>query len=186
MTAPAIDERPLGRISGLNVPAVGMGTWQTLDVRGEALAHGRDEAIVATKVWTPDDAEAERQVQRALGWYRGRVDLYQVHNLVAWRKRLTLLERERDRGTVVAIGATHYSPSAFGELAEVMRTGRISAIQIPYNPHERDVERTILPLAEDLGVGVVVMRPLGGGALGRRAPDMRELAPLREFGVRTW
>ena len=27
------------------------------------------------------------------------------------------------RGTVVAIGATHYSPSAFGELAEVMRTG---------------------------------------------------------------
>src|SRR5690349_8594616 len=106
MTAPAIDARPLGRTSGLTVPAVGMGTWQTLDVRGEdaerraheivaealgagarfvdsspmygeaervlgeALADdGRDDAIVATKVWTPDDAEAERQVQRALGWY---------------------------------------------------------------------------------------------------------------------
>ena len=222
MTAPAIDERPLGRTSGLTVPAVGMGTWQTLDVRGEAAERGahevvaealdagarfvdsspmygeaervlgdalgdrRDEALVATKVWTPDDAEAERQVQRALGWYRGRVDLYQVHNLVAWRKRLTLLERERDRGTVVAIGATHYSPSAFGELAEVMRTGRISAIQVPYNPHERDVEHEILPLAEDLGIGVVVMRPLGGGRLVGSDPGAAALEPLRAFGVDTW
>jgi aryl-alcohol dehydrogenase-like predicted oxidoreductase len=109
-----------------------------------------------------------------------------VHNLVSWPERLTLLERERDRGAVVAIGATHYSPSAFGELARVMRTGRISAIQIPYNPHERDVEREILPLAEELGLGVVVMRPLGGGRLVARAPSDRELEPLRAFGVQTW
>jgi aryl-alcohol dehydrogenase-like predicted oxidoreductase len=221
-TAAGMDERPLGTTSGLTVPAVGMGTWQTLDVRGaeaerraheivrealdagarlvdsspmygeaervlaEGLGERRAEAIVATKVWTPDDAEAERQVERALGWFGGRVDLYQVHNLVAWPERLALLERERDRGTVVAIGATHYSPSAFGELARVMRTGRISAIQIPYNPHERDVEREILPLAEELGVGVVVMRPLGGGRLVARAPSDRALEPLRAFGVQTW
>jgi len=85
---------------------------------------------------------------------RGASSSNQVHNLVRWEQRLTLLERERDRGAVVAIGATHYSPSAFGELARVMRTGRISAIQIPYNPHERDVEREILPLAQELGLGV--------------------------------
>jgi aryl-alcohol dehydrogenase-like predicted oxidoreductase len=222
-TAATIEERPLGATSGLTVPAVGMGTWQTLDVRGaeaerraheivgaaldagarfldsspmygeaervlgEGLAERRAEALVATKLWTSDDREAERQVQRALGWNGGRVDLYQVHNLVSWPERLTLLERERDRGTVVAIGATHYSPSSFGELARVMRTGRISAIQIPYNPHERDVEREILPLAEELGLGVVVMRPLGGGGgLVTRPPGVAELAPLRAFGVETW
>lgn len=222
-TAPEIEQRALGETSGLTVPAVGMGTWQTLDVRGGAaerrahevvrtaldegvtfldsspmygeaervLADGlgdrRVEAIVATKVWTPDDAEAERQVQRALARYGGRVDLYQVHNLVGWQKRLTLLEQERDRGAVVAIGATHYSPSAFGDLARVMRTGRISAIQIPYNPHERDVEREILPLAAELGLGVVVMRPLGGGGgLVTRPPRDADLEPLRAFGVQTW
>jgi aryl-alcohol dehydrogenase-like predicted oxidoreductase len=221
-TAAGIEQRALGTTSGLTVPAVGMGTWQTLDVRGapaerrtreivrealdagarfvdsspmygeaervlaEGLGDRRAEAIVATKVWTSDDDEAEAQVRRALGWYGGRVDLYQVHNLVSWPERLTLLERERDRGAVVAVGATHYSPSAFGELARVMRTGRISAIQIPYNPNERDVEREILPLAEELGLGVVVMRPLGGGGLVASAPSDRELEPLNAFGVQTW
>src|SRR3954451_10784700 len=221
-TAAMIEERPLGETSGLTVPTVGMGTWQTLDVRGaeaerhaheivraaldagarfldsspmygeaervlgEGLDERRAEALVATKVWTSDDREAERQVQRALGWYGGRVDLYQVHNLVSWPERLTLLERERDRGAVVAIGATHYSPSAFGELARVMRTGRISAIQIPYNPHEREVEREILPLADELGLGVVVMRPLGGGGLVTRPPADGDLEPLRAFGIQTW
>jgi aryl-alcohol dehydrogenase-like predicted oxidoreductase len=57
---------------------------------------------------------------------------------------------------------------------------------VPYNPLEREVEREILPLAEELGIGVVLMRPLGGGGLGRRRVDEAQLAPLREFGVRTW
>ena len=156
------------------------------EVLGRALDGRRADAQVATKVWTADAGEAEAQIERALAWYGGRVDLYQVHNLVAWRTQLALLEGHRDAGKVVAIGATHYSPSAFGELAEVMRSGRISAVQIPYNPHEREVEERILPLAEELGLGVVVMRPLGAGRLVRTAPDDAELAPLHEFGVRTW
>jgi aryl-alcohol dehydrogenase-like predicted oxidoreductase len=205
--------RELGA-GGPHVSAVGMGTWQTLDVPGgredvvaaaldagstfldtspmygeaeralaENLGARRPEAFVATKLWTPDDEEAERQAARVLEWYGGHIELYQVHNLVGWRRRLDLLERLRDQGKVGALGATHYSPSAFGELADVMRTGRISAIQIPYNPREREVEREILPLAEELGLGVVVMRPLGGGTLVRREPPH---ADLRVLGVETW
>jgi diketogulonate reductase-like aldo/keto reductase len=143
----------------------------------------RGEAFVATKLWTADDEEAQRQAERALDWYGGRVDLYQVHNLLRTPARLDLLERLQADGKVGAIGATHYSPSAFGDLEQVMRSGRISAIQIPYNPHEREVEARILPLAEELGIGVVVMRPLGGGALVRNAPSAQDLEPL---GVETW
>jgi aryl-alcohol dehydrogenase-like predicted oxidoreductase len=216
-----MERRVLGD-GGLQVPAVGMGTWRTFDVRGHAglersrrvldaalsagaslfdtspmygaaedvlaaaLSGRRDDALVATKVWTGSASEGRAQVERALSLYGGRVDLYQVHNLLAWRDHLPLLESLREDGRVVQIGATHYTPSAFGELAEVMRTGRIQAIQVPYNPHEREVEREILPLAEELGLGVVVMRPLGGGSLMRRPPSEAELAPLREFGIHTW
>jgi aryl-alcohol dehydrogenase-like predicted oxidoreductase len=57
---------------------------------------------------------------------------------------------------------------------------------VPYNPAQRDVERTILPLAGDLGLGVLLMRPLGEGQLVRRPPGPAELEPLRPFGVTTW
>jgi aryl-alcohol dehydrogenase-like predicted oxidoreductase len=110
----------------------------------------------------------------------------QIHNLVAWPDHLPMLEVAREAGTVGLIGATHWSPGAFNDLAAVMRTGRLDAIQIPYNPAETDVEREILPRAADLGLGVVVMRPFGEGTLLRVDPGPGALAPLAEFGVRTW
>lgn len=216
-----MERRTLGR-SGLEVPAVGMGTWRTFDVRGAAaernaravvdaaLAAGanffdsspmygaaervlgaalqgrRDAALVATKVWADAPEPGRAQAEQALGFFGGLVDFYQVHNLLSWRAQLALLEQLRDQGRVRAVGATHYSPSAFGELRRVMETGRIAAIQIPYNPREREVEREILPLAAELNLGVVVMRPFGEGGLLRRPPPPEALAPLRPFGVTTW
>ena len=72
-----------------------------------------------------------------------------------------MLEAARDRGQVGLIGATHYSPAAFGELAELMRAGRIDAVQVPCKPAQREAGRTILPLAGELGLGVLLMHPLG-------------------------
>ena len=155
-------------------------------VLGAALADARERALVATKIWTRSVEEGRAQAQRALSWFGGRVDLYQVHNLVSWREQLAMLEALQREGSVEAIGATHYSSSSFGELADVMRTGRITAIQVPYNPRERDIERTILPLAADLNLGVVIMRPFGEGSLIRAAPSRKDLASLEEFGVTTW
>ncbi|HEX4930874.1 MAG TPA: aldo/keto reductase, partial [Gaiellaceae bacterium] len=80
----------------------------------------------------------------------------------------------------------HYSPSAFGELERALRTGRFQTLQVPLNPRERTCERVLLPLAEELDVAVVVMRPFGEGALLGRPPTAGELAPLAGFGVETW
>ncbi len=208
--------------SGLQVPVVGMGTWQTFDVRGEAgennarqiveaalkaganffdsspmygqaervlgnvLEGRRDQAFIATKVWASSVEEGRKQMNNALRYFDNRVDLYQIHNLLAWREQLALLEQLVAEKRVGLIGATHYSSSAFDELARVMKTGRIQAIQIPYNPREREVENQILPLAADLNLGVVVMRPFGEGSLMRSPPSESELAPLKPFGVNTW
>lgn len=151
-----------------------------------ALGGRRDEAFVATKVWTRSPKEGRGQLERAVEWYGGRVDLMQIHNLVAWREHLPRLEEAREKGRVALIGATHWSPSAFDDLAELMRSGRLDAIQIPYNPAQQEVERRILPLAEELGIGVVVMRPFGEGGLLRTTPRPDELTPLEAFGVTTW
>lgn len=216
-----MERRRLGS-SGIDVPVIGLGTWQVLDVRGpeeearhevvrtalEAGANlfdsspmygeaervlgdalrelGRERAIVATKVWHSNDREAERQIQDALGYFDGCVDLYQVHNLVAVEKRLDTLHRLKEEGRVRYIGATHYSRAAFGDLMHVMRSGQVDFVQVPYNAADTSVTEEVLPLAEELGLGVICMVPLGSGRLVRNIPPESDLEPLREFGVATW
>jgi aryl-alcohol dehydrogenase-like predicted oxidoreductase len=217
-----MERRRLGR-SDVEVSAVGLGTWQVLDVRGreqvearhevvrvaldvgitlfdsspmygqaervlgDALKkYGRDRATVATKIWTSNDREAQRQIENALNFFGGRVELYQIHNLVAVEKRLDKLEELKGEGKVSSIGATHYSRSAFPKLMDVMRGGRVDFVQVPYNAVEMTVTEEVLPLAQKLGVGVIAMVPLGSGRLLRNAPSDKDLEPLREFGVETW
>jgi aryl-alcohol dehydrogenase-like predicted oxidoreductase len=206
-----MDRRSLGRTS-IEVPVIGMGTWRTFDTdedrrpvvqaaleagidlfdsspmygRAEAtLARAlegiRDRVLVATKIWTAGAGEGESQAERALKLF-GRVDVYQVHNLLNVPSQLALLERLRTQGSVRAVGATHYQESAFGEMAQLMRTGRLDMVQIPYNPLRRTAEREILPLAESLGLGVLVMSPLQHGILDRRPTA----GQLKELGVETW
>ena len=215
-----MEARPLGS-SGLTVPVIGLGTWRTFDVRGQAaecaaqkvvdnaLASGaklfdsspmygeaervlasalgdrRAAAVVATKVWASSAAQGKEQIAHAMRLYGGYVDIYQVHNLARWREQLPQLEAAHAEGRVRVVGASHYSSRAFPDLTAVMKTRRIGAIQVPYNPRERDVEREILPLAADLGLGVIVMRPFAEGALVKRPVSEAVLAQLAPFGVTT-
>jgi diketogulonate reductase-like aldo/keto reductase len=149
---------------------------------GAALRGRRSDSLVATKIWAPTVEQGRAQFADQVEWY-GRVEIEQVHNLVSWREHLPWLEEERDAGRIGRLGVTHYAPSAFETLAEAMRSGRFETVQLPYNPFERECERELLPLAAELGVAVIVMRPLGEGALLVREPHPEELAPL---GVDAW
>jgi diketogulonate reductase-like aldo/keto reductase len=147
-----------------------------------ALDGRRERVSIATKIWARSLDEGRAQYARQLGWF-GRIDVDQVHNLLSWQDHLRWLERERDEGRIGLLGVTHYAPSAFDELARALRTRRFQAVQVPLNPHERECERELLPLAAELGISVIVMRPLGEGALLRRSPPADVLEAL---GVETW
>lgn len=216
-----MEQRAIGS-SGVSVPAIGMGTWNTFDVRSEreqadrtnivdvAVAHGatlfdtspmyghsplvlsraigthRDNVLIADKIWTSSITEGRDQIHRSLALFGGKIDIYQIHNLVSWSQHLPDLEELKSKGKVQLIGATHYAHGAFRELMTVMRTGRIQVIQVPYNATDRVVEQEVLPLAAELGIGVLVMQPLDTGRLARHVPPASELEPLKKFGIDTW
>jgi len=150
---------------------------------GEALRGRRDEAVVATKIWAGLTADGREQLTQQLEWYDGRVDIEQIHNLVAWRDQLAWLERADGIGR---LGVTHYQASAFGELAVALRTGKFEVLQVPYNPWERECERELLPLAAGLGVSVIAMRPLGGSGEDRRRRLDLSAADKERLGVESW
>jgi diketogulonate reductase-like aldo/keto reductase len=147
-----------------------------------ALDGSRDAATVATKIWASSVAEGRGQFRRQLEWF-GRIEVEQIHNLDAWQEHLPWLDEERENGTIARLGVTHYSPRAFEELARALQTRRFDTVQLPLNPRERESERELLPLAAELGVAVIVMRPLGQGALLRSGAPPEILA---ELGVETW
>lgn len=155
-------------------------------VLAAALGRRRSRAIVATKVWSTSRSEGLRQIERSLAFFGGRVEVFQIHNLEGWRHHLPVLEALREEGRIDVIGATHHRHDAFPELMRVMKTGRIQQVQIPYHVLDRVAEREVLPLAAELGLGVLVMRPLGEGTLVRRSPSLDRLAPLRAAGIATW
>jgi diketogulonate reductase-like aldo/keto reductase len=204
-----MEERSLG-------PVVGLGTWNTFEgdvelarvvvgaaheegcrlfdsspmygseeALGLAVEERRGDAVIATKIWAGSVDEGRRQFADQLRWF-GRVEIEQVHNLVSWEEHLRWLEAERDADRIDRLGVTHYQVSALPELARALRTGRFSTIQVPYNPLERECERELLPLAKELGVAMIVMRPLGDKSQLSSPPPPEALAPLREFGVLTW
>ena len=154
---------------------------------GEALEGRRDRGVVATKIWAESVEEGRRQYDAQLRFF-GRVEIQQVHNLVAWREHLPWLEEERAAGRIDRIGITHFDADETDEFEKAIRSGGFDVVQIPLNPLERSFEKRILPLAEEFGLAVIVMRPLGGArdTTLRPGPAAPALAPLHPFGVETW
>jgi aryl-alcohol dehydrogenase-like predicted oxidoreductase len=150
-----------------------------------ALSDRRADTLVATKVWARTRAVGEQQLEQALAWF-GHLDLYQVHNALGVEDYLPMLAALRRGGRVRAVGVSHYLPSAYPQLLELMRTRKVDVVQIPYHPGERSAEEEILPEADRLGIGVMVMMPFATGRLLERAPPDETLAPLAEVGVHSW
>jgi diketogulonate reductase-like aldo/keto reductase len=142
--------------------------------------------FIATKVWTTGRDDGVKQMEesmRLLG--RTAIDLMQIHNLVDWRTHLPTLREWKASGRIRYIGITHYEPSAYSALAQVIEREQIDFVQLAYSALVRDAERRVLPLAADRGVAVIVNRPFEGGSLVEDVARQPLPAFAQEFGA-TW
>jgi diketogulonate reductase-like aldo/keto reductase len=159
------------------------------EVVGDLLAASgaRDDAFIATKVWTTGRADGIAQMQRSMELLRSsRIDLMQVHNLVDVRTHLPTLRAWKSEGRIRYLGVTHYTPSAYDQLEAVMRAERLDFVQLDYALDDRTAERRLLPLAAERGIAILVNRPFGGGGLLGRMGRSPVPGWAGEIGCTNW
>ncbi|MDH3242412.1 MAG: aldo/keto reductase [Alphaproteobacteria bacterium] len=155
------------------------------DLLTDLKAHKK--AFYATKVWTEGEAAGAASMERSFARYRSSpIDLMQIHNLVDWRTHMRTLRAWKDEGRFRYIGITHYTTSAYEDLAAIIKSESIDFVQFNYSLEVREAENMLLPLARDRGVATLINRPFGGGGLFGRVRG-RALAPwAREIGAASW
>ena len=156
-------------------------------VVGEITEGRRNSFYLATKVRTEGKEAGEAQIARSFELLKtDYIDLFQVHNMIDWQTHLPTLQQLREDGRVGMVGVTAMVPEAYPTIMGLMREGQVDAVQVPYNVINRNVEAELLPLAEELGTGVLVMEPLQKGRYISELKQQPDLTPLRDYGINTW
>jgi aryl-alcohol dehydrogenase-like predicted oxidoreductase len=151
-----------------------------------------DRIFWATKVnvareGRADPAAARAQIESSFQKLRTpRIDLIQVHNLGDVPTQLGILKEMKEQGRVRYIGVTTTSPRQYGDLERIMRNEPIDFIGIDYAIDNRDVEQTILPLAQERRIGVLVYVPFGRTRLWNRVAGREVPAWASEFDADSW
>lgn len=147
----------------------------------------RDSLFLATKVWTMRRESGIRQMEDSLRLLRTNViDLMQVHNLMDWETHFETLRAWKEQGRIRYTGITHYATSAFNAMERVMKAAHPDFIQIYYSIATRRAEERLLPLATDLGIGVIVNRPFETADLFGRVREKSVPVWAEEFGCTSW
>src|SRR5512133_2041015 len=153
------------------------GPFRNEELLGRALAGRRDSAVIATKfgfriedgqsVGLDSRPEHVREVvEQSLRRLRtDRIDLLYQHRVdpaVPIEDVVGTMAELVQAGKVRYLGLSEASPST---LRRAHAVHPISALQSEYSLWERGVERTVLPVCRELGVGLVPFSPLGRGFL---------------------
>jgi aryl-alcohol dehydrogenase-like predicted oxidoreductase len=158
-------------------------------VAGELLADmdRRDEAFIATKVWTQGGRQGIREMEESFRLFRtGVIDLMQVHNLVDWRTHLAPMRAWKAEGRIRYTGHTHYRPHAFDDLMESVQAEPVDFLQFCYSIDERDAEEDILPFCAANGIATLINLPFGGGGLLSRLNGTPLPALAADLGCTSW
>ncbi len=128
----------------------------------------RSGLFLATKVWINGKSAGEAQMQKSIDLMNaGVIDLMQVHNLRDVDVHMPTIREWQEKGRIRYNGITHYTASAHRSMEKAMQDHKPQFIQINYSLGERDAEEHVLPLAQDLGIAVLINRRFMAGRLFR-------------------
>jgi aryl-alcohol dehydrogenase-like predicted oxidoreductase len=156
---------------------------------GRALAGRRDHVTLATKFGFRLESGAivgvdgspsnvRRAVEGSLARLRTtHIDVLYQHRVdrnVPIEETIGAMGRLAHEGKVRFLGL---SEAGADTIRRAHAEHPISVLQTEYSVWERGVERSILPVMRQIGIGLIAYSPLGRGFLARRITDMRRLPP---------
>ena len=132
----------------------------------------RDSIVIASKSGARDKAKFLENLDltlKRLG--TDYVDLYQHHGISSIEDYNAIIgEGGANEGMMEAVRAgkirfpafsSHSIPAAI----EIMRKGRFFSVQLPFNYVDDEAAKEAIPLAKELDMGFIAMKPFGGGLL---------------------
>lgn len=148
---------------------------------GEVMRRRRGEVVLATKTHTRAREGAAADIEKSLANLKtDYVDLLQLHavdsmealeQVLSSDGALAAVQTAQRAGKVRFIGITGHRPDV---LLEALKTGLFDTVMVPVNIVDRFIynpEASLLPYAEAHNIGVIVMKPLAGGALKENVPE---------------
>ena len=170
----------------------------TEDILGRWLRGRRDDVVLATKCHYPtsrrpwDQGNSRMHITSAIEASLRRlrtdhVDLYQLHapdpDTPIDETLQALDDLVHARARCATSGAPTSWPTSWPASlgrSEVLGTARFDSVQPRYNLLFREIERELLPLCAEEGIGVIPYNPIAGGLLTgkhQREPDRPRRAP---------
>jgi aryl-alcohol dehydrogenase-like predicted oxidoreductase len=164
------------------------GSGRGEELVAEAIAGRRREAVIATKFGNlrrPDGTPAadgrpeyvREACEKSLKRLKTDViDLYYIHRIdrtVPIEDTVGAMSDLARAGKVRFLGISEAAPATIRRAHAVHP---MSAVQIEYSLWTREVEREVLPLCAELGIGFVAYSPLGRGFLTGTIADREALA----------
>ena len=147
----------------------------------------RDRLFLTSKINTNGEQngiDQWRHTQRLLG--RRTLDLLQVESLRDIDVHWPNLRAWKDSGEARYIGVTVAATARQSALEAFMRANSPDFVHVNYSPMENRAEERLLPLARDMGMGVLINRPFMNGSYFGMVSGKELPAWAAEFDCQTW
>jgi aryl-alcohol dehydrogenase-like predicted oxidoreductase len=134
-----------------------------------------------------DPAAARAQIDQSFARLKKpKLDLIQVHNLGDVPTQLGILKELKQQGRIRYIGVTTTFDQQYSQIVDIMRKEPLDFIGIDYAIDAREAEETIIPVAQERKVAVMVYQPFGRTRLWNRVAGQAVPDYAREFDATTW